>query len=104
MKKTGRHHYRIANPVRFFIFILVCTMVITFAGMTLVSAGHAEAAAVNTYAQVTIQEDDTLWGLVERFNPDANIDIQSAVYDICEINDINAGDIRPGDVIFIPVY
>ncbi len=104
MKKTGRHHYRIANPVRFFIFILVCTMVITFAGMTLVSAGHAEASAVNTYAQVTIQEDDTLWGLVERFNPDANIDIQSAVYDICEINDIDAGDIRPGDVIFIPVY
>jgi len=100
----GRHHYRIANPVRFFIFILICTMLITFAGMTMISAGQAQAAAVNTYAQVTVQEDDTLWGLIEEHNPNANIDVRSAVYDVCEINDIDAGDIQPGDTLFIPVY
>ena len=104
MKETGRHHYRIANPVRFFIFILICTMILTFAGFTLISAGQADAAAVHTYAQVTVQENDTLWELASRCNPDASFDISSAVYDICEINDIDAGDIRPGDTLFIPVY
>ena len=104
MKETRRHHYRIANPVRFFIFILICTMILTFAGFTLASAGRADAAAVHTYAQVTVTENDTLWSLAERCNPDANIDIRSAVYDICEVNDIDAGDIRPGDTLFIPVY
>ena len=79
-------------------------MLITFAGMTMISAGQAQAAAVNTYAQVTVQEDDTLWGLIEEHNPNANIDVRSAVYDVCEINDIDAGDIQPGDTLFIPVY
>ncbi len=103
-KETRRHHYRIADPVRFFIFILICTMIIAFAGYTVISSGKAEAAAVNTYAQVTVQENDSLWGLVEKFNPDANIDVQSVIYDIYEINDIEAGSIQPGDTIFIPVY
>lgn len=104
MKNTGRHHYRIANPLRFFIFILICTLVMTFAGFTLINAGHAEAAAVRTYTQVTVGENDTLWTLAARCNPDSNIDVSSAVYDICEINDVDAGEIRPGDTLFIPVY
>ena len=51
-----------------------------------------------------IQQNDNLWNLVERYNPDANINIRDAVYDIYEINDIDADYIQPGDEIFIPVY
>lgn len=105
MKRSNRHHYyRIANPFRFFIFVLVCIMVITFAGISIVGAADAEATDIRTYRQVVIQENDNLWNLVERYNPDANINIRDAVYDIYEINDIDADDIQPGDEIFIPVY
>lgn len=104
MKRSARHHYRIASPVRFFIFILVCIITITFAGISIVGAADAEAADIRTYRQVVIQEDDNLWNLVERYNPDANINIRDAVYDIYEINDIDADDIHPGDEVFIPIY
>ena len=104
MKNSTRHHYRIADPVRFFIFILISIMILSFAGYSIIGAGNAEAAAVRTYAQVTIQDGDNLWDLVEQFNPDANIDVRYAIYDICEINDIDADSIKPGDTIFVPVY
>ena len=99
-----RHHYRIKSPIRFFIFILIVTMAIAFAGYSIAGISSAEAAAANKSAQVTIADGDNLWDIVEAYNPDANIDIRDAVYDIYEINDITADDIKPGDTIFVPIY
>ena len=104
MRDNRRHHYRIVNPFRFFIFILIISIGIIFAGYSIIGAGNAEAAVVSTYAQVTIQDGDNLWSIVEQYNPDAKIDTQSVIYDICEINDIDAGSIHPGDTIFVPIY
>lgn len=104
MKTNIRHHYRIVNPVRFFMFIVICIMILVFAGYTAIGASRAEAAAVRTYAQVEIQDGDNLWDIVEAYNPDSNINVRDAVYEIYEINDIDADDIRPGDTIFVPVY
>lgn len=104
MKDSRKHHYRIVDPVRFFIFVLICIMILVFAGYTLIGASDAEAAAVKTYAQVTIQDGDNLWSLVERYNEDADINTRDVIYEIYDINGIDADDIHPGDVIFIPVY
>lgn len=104
MEENRRHHYRIVKPVRFFLFIVISITILVFAGYTVIGAGNAEAAAVRTYAQVTVDEGDSIWSIVERCNKGANIDVQSAIYDVYEINDIDASDIRPGDKLFIPVY
>ncbi|MBR1987228.1 MAG: LysM peptidoglycan-binding domain-containing protein [Mogibacterium sp.] len=104
MKENRRHHYRIVKPFRFFLFVVISIMITVFAGYTVVGAGNAEAASVRQYVQVTIGEGDSLWSIVERCNRDAHIDVQSAIYDVYEINDIDAADIQPGDKLFIPVY
>ena len=104
MKENRKHHYRIVKPFRFFLFVVISIMVIVFAGYTAIGAGNAEAAAVRSYVQVTIDEGDNLWSIVERCNKDAHIDVQSAIYDVYDINDIEAADIQPGDKLFIPVY
>ena len=104
MKENRKHHYRIVKPFRFFLFVVISIMVIVFAGYTAIGAGNAEAAAVRSYVQVTIDEGDNLWSIVERCNKDAHIDVQSAIYDVYEINDIDAADIQSGDKLFIPVY
>ena len=79
-------------------------MIIIFAGISIVGAADAQAADIKTYRQVVIQEDDNLWNIVERYNPDASINVRDAVYDIYDINDIDADDIQPGDTIFVPIY
>ena len=104
MKENRKHHYKIVKPFRFFIFVVISIMVIVFAGYTAIGAGNAEAAAVRSYVQVTIDEGDNLWSIVERCNKDTHIDVQSAIYDVYDINDIEAADIQPGDKLFIPVY
>ena len=104
MEDNRKHHYRIVKPFRFFLFVVISIMIIVFAGYTVVGAGNAEAASVRQYVQVTIGEGDSLWSIVERCNKDAHIDVQSAIYDVYEINDIDAAEIQPGDKLFIPVY
>ena len=97
-------HYRIVKPVRFFIFVLISIMIIIFAGYGLVNPGKASAATAESYARVVIQSDDTLWSLAELYNPDSDISYRDIVYDICDVNGIDAGDIHPGDVVYIPIY
>ena len=104
MKENRKHHYKVVKPFRFFLFVVISIMIIIFAGYTVIGAGNAEAAAARSYVQVTIDEGDNLWSIVERVNKDAYIDVQSAIYDVYEINDIDAADIHPGDKLFIPVY
>jgi hypothetical protein len=99
-----RHHYRIVNPVRFFIFILITVMVLIFAAYSILNIGQAEAAAVNTYAQVSVSENESLWSIAERYNSSVDVDTREIIHEICEINDISAADVNAGDTIFVPVY
>ena len=98
-----KRHYRIVNPVRFFIFILITVLMITFAGYSLLNAGKAEAAAPARYAKVVIQENDTLWDIASAYNPDAT-DVRDIIYEIYDFNNIDANNLQPGDVVFVPVY
>ena len=101
MKENKRHHYRIVDPVRFFLAVVISIMILIFAGYSVIGATRVQAAAIRTYTQVTIQEGDNLWNLVKMYNPDSHIDIRDAIYDV---NDIDESDIRPGEKIFIPIY
>lgn len=98
-----KRHYRIANPVRFFIFILICVTTIAFAGSTIMGLSKANAAAVSTYRQVEIQADDTLWNIAEQYCSE-NVDIRDYISEVCEVNDISLNNIQAGDIIFVPVY
>lgn len=96
-------HLKVVNPVRFFIFILISIMIIAFAGYSIAGA-RAEAAAVHTYAQVVIHEGDTLWDIVEEYNPNVHKSTRAIIREISETNDIDVNNIQPGDRIFVPVY
>lgn len=104
MKAAPRRRYKIVKPFRFFVFILICSMIAIFAAYTISGAGEADAATLTRYVQVKVQDNDTLWDIVETYNPNANLDIRTALYDIYEVNDIDASDIRPGDEILVPIY
>lgn len=98
-------HYKImiVNPVRFFIFILITVFFITFAGFSLLSAGQAEASAPVRYAKVVIQENDTLWNIASSYNPEQS-DIRELVHEIYDFNNIDANNLQPGDIVYVPVY
>ena len=99
-----KRKYKIVKPFRFFVFVLICSMLCIFAVYAASGSGKAEAASLTRYATVKIQDNDTLWNIVETYNPECNIDVRSALYDIYEINGIDADSIKPGDEILVPIY
>ena len=103
-KKISRR-YKIVNPFRFFVFVTICIMITVCAAYAILGTSKVSAAAETKYTEVKVQENDTLWNLIDTYNPNANIDIRLALYDLYEINDISASDnISPGDVILVPIY
>ncbi len=95
--------YRLVSPIRFIVMTFICTTILIFGIAGLISSTHTQAASFDTFAQVEISENDTLWSIADEYS-DTGMDLRDVVGDICEINEISAGDIQPGDIIFVPVY
>ena len=99
MKLMGR--YRVVKPVRFFVCILIMVMGLSTLLFT-VFVPSTEAAAADTYRQVVVHENETIWTIAEENCP-SGTDPRIHVKEICEINDVDPGEIQPGDVLIVPV-
>lgn len=94
---------KIVSPIRFFLFILISTMILVFSFVGVFSITQTEASSYDTYVQVEVAENDTLWEIASDY-AEGSVDIRTIVKDICEINEIQSGDIKAGDKIFVPIY
>ena len=96
MKRT----YKITNKYRFISFVtilvIICSMII--GAMFPVRAADHKAIS---YTEIKVQAGDTLWNIAKAFG-DGSKDVREVIYDICQVNGINAGDIYPGQILRIP--
>ncbi len=95
--------YRIKSRIRFTLFLTVAILVVISVTGTIFGANHAESLTKPVYTEIVVQSGDTLWNLADEFGPD-NQDIRKVVYAICQLNDISADSIYPGQMILIPAY
>lgn len=94
--------YRVKSKFRFITFIVVM-LGLTIAGFGIISGLDASTAiTVSEYTTVQIESGDTLWDIAQEHMDDGT-DPRRAVYEICRVNDIDAGDIIPGMILSIPV-
>ena len=108
-KNTGSHHsvgrkrkkYRITSKFRFItsIIIMIGLCVAGFAALT--GLNTSVALTKQSYTQVQVSSGDTLWTIANTYK-DENTDTRKAVYEICQVNDIEASDLHPGMVVAIP--
>ena len=95
-----KRRYKIKNKYRFITFIAVmviaCSMLL--GAIFPVSAAHQQEA---NYIEVKVQSGDTLWNIA-RIYGSSNKDIRETVYEICQINGVEAGSIYPGQVLKVP--
>lgn len=96
-------HYKIVSPVRFFLFVATITILLIFGMVSFWGNGTTEAASMNTYVQVEVSADDTLWSIASAYADDSK-DVRSFINEIREINDIDADEsIYVGELLFIPL-
>lgn len=103
-KTKKNHRYRVVKPFRFFIFVLICITSLVLTAYAVFGSGHAAAETHTRYTEVKVQDNDTLWTLIETYNSGSDIDVRKALYDVYEINNLKAADIKAGDTIVIPIY
>jgi hypothetical protein len=99
--RRSRKTYRIGSGRRFAVLLLLVAALAFLAGFAFAEK-PVRAAEPPTYAEVEIRAGDTLWRIAAAYIGEGQ-DIRRLIYDICQINDISAGELRAGDMIRVPV-
>ena len=76
-------------------------LITTFANFAL-GLNTANSLTRLTYMDYEITAGDTLWTIAETYMTDVS-DIREAVYELCQLNDIRAGELYVGMTIQIPI-
>jgi nucleoid-associated protein YgaU len=87
---------------RFAVLLLIVAALSFLAGSALVGKPAVRAAEPLTYVEVEIRDGDTLWQIAAEYKGERQ-DIRRLIYDICRINNIEAGSIQAGRMILVPV-
>ena len=102
-QNTGRKRkkYRITSKFRF-ITSMIIMIGLCVAGFTALTGLNTSVALTKqTYTEVQVSSGDTLWTIANTYK-DESTDTRKAVYEICQINDIEASDLHPGMTLAIP--
>ena len=92
---------RVKSRVRFITFLVLMfgLMVGIFGFVT--GINNTTASVTDDYISYTVSAGDTLWDIAERLNS-SDTDTRKVIYAICQLNDIQAGDLQPGMVLSVP--
>ena len=96
------NRYKVVNKFRFTIFVVMMILLITTFANFALGLNTADSLTRLTYMDYEITAGDTLWSIAETYMTDVS-DIREAVYELCQLNDIRAGELYVGMTIQIPV-
>lgn len=95
--------YRVANKLRFTIFVVLTILILTTAINFALGLNTAVSLTVPEYMDIAVAAGDTLWSIAETYMP-SDVDIRESVYELCKINDISASELYAGMTIQVPIY
>ncbi|NLY81517.1 MAG: LysM peptidoglycan-binding domain-containing protein [Clostridiales bacterium] len=96
-----KKHYKIVSPLRFVIFVTVVFVLVALLTINMLGLNNASGSSKNYYKQIEVTCGDTLWDIADRNMPD-DMDPRQAVYEISNLNDIDDGQIYPGQILLVP--
>lgn len=97
------NRYRITNIKRFRTFMFLSVLTISIVLFLILSSFTKVYSSNNiTYDSVYVESGDTLWKIASSY--DNHLRIDEFIYKIEKLNNINNGEIYPGDTLLIPIY
>ena len=97
----GAKTYRIKSRFRFTAFVVAVMIILVTGSNSILGMYNADGLTRTEYRTVEICAGDTLWNIASEYMPDT--EVRKAVHSICVINDTSAEQIKPGQVIKVPV-
>lgn len=95
--------YRVANKLRFTVFVVLTILVLTTAINFALGLNTVAGMTITEYAELEVAYGDTLWSIAETYMP-TDTDIRESVYELCKLNDISASELYAGMTIRVPIY
>lgn len=101
MESSRQRKYRIINRTRFYLFltILLVLIFIVFYTFKVDARGLSEVSANTVY----VSSGDTLWTLSLKYVK-RDMDIRDYISKVIEFNDLQSINIKPGQLIYMPIY
>lgn len=84
-----------------FILTLFAFVVVIISGL-IFNHKKVYSSTYNKHIEVEVVKGDTLWNIAKENNPN-NADIRKVVYKIMKFNKMDSANIKPGDIIKIPI-
>ncbi|MFR5262869.1 MAG: LysM peptidoglycan-binding domain-containing protein [Christensenellales bacterium] len=95
--------YRVSSKIRFSIFLAFIAVLILSTYMAFVGVTDAQGDTVERYEIISVNDGDSLWTLAKNHVP-KDMDIREYVYHVAKYNDVDPGDLNPGEKIKLPIY
>ena len=95
--------YRVSSKIRFSIFLAFIAVLILSTYMAFVGVTDAQGDTVERYEIISVNDGDSLWTLAKNHMP-KDMDIREYVYHVAKYNDVDPGDLNPGEKIKLPIY
>lgn len=92
--------YVIKNKFRFFIAVSLI-MIISMSSVFILVVNAKEGREVPMVPEY-VEEGDTIWGLSVEYSGD--MDIRDYISKVMDINDLDSASIKPGELLYFPVY
>ena len=96
-----KKRYKVKSRLRFTVFIAVALLLTLTSVNGVLGIYDAESLTKVEYQTVEIKPGDTLWEIAAEYMSDT--EIRQAVHQLCELNETDAAQLQPGQVIKVPV-
>ncbi len=99
--KNTRTRTRVKSRPRFIAFLIIVIGLMAGSFGFITGMNETTASVTTNYTTYTVCAGDTLWDIANEVNYN-NTDTRKIVHAICQVNDIQAGDLQPDMVLTIP--
>lgn len=87
------------------VIIIISLGILLGTGMNALASSKADVASFHKYyTSVRVEAGDTLWDMVDVYIDGLNIDKESYILEVCQLNGIYEDDIHAGDYVIFPYY
>ena len=105
LKKREQVVRRQRNIIFVVVMVLVSLGILLGSTMNALASSKEDVSSYNKYYKsVRIEAGDTLWSISDEYISDLNIDKESYIAEICQINGICEDEIHAGDYVVVAYY
>ena len=94
----NKKNFKLSNVI-----ILIITLIFCMSFCVNAFGDTAEQSQTGEVISVTVENGDSLWNLIQEYNPQYNGNMNEAIYFVKKLNNLDTSGLYGGQVLQIPI-